>query len=219
MTVDDLELINIRPFYCRAETWPWKSITTDAGRFAVENPGYIDMPDVSSWFDWTAMFDEPFPAGKENRDGKLVSVNFKSVFTTACRFMGTDRCLVERPDLRPITKVYLAYNRRLLDTGYRPTLILGDDVAHNIGMMMSPAMWREWIAPEWRRFTELAREYGVECWLHSDGDLREILDEIKALGFSRLYKAEPLPKMLDAYTEAGGCDRDYPEPIWEGNIV
>lgn len=216
MRVHDIELINIRPVYCKAETWPWNSVWTPAGRFAVDPPGVIEMPKVADWFNWSDLITEPFPAGAGNTEGRLVSVNFKSVFTTACRFLGTEQCLIEKPDLSPITDAYIEYNRRLLEEfgDFCPTLIVGDDVAHNGGMLMSPATWREWIAPEWRRFTDLAREYEGECWLHSDGDIHEILGDIKALGFTKIYSAEALPAMVEAYGAAGGCDRDFPEPIW-----
>jgi len=72
-------------------------------------------------------------------------------------------------------------------------LRLGDDVAAQQGMLMSPGMWRQWLKPRLARVIEAARSVkpDILIWYHSDGDCRAIIPELIELGVDILNPVQP----------------------------
>ncbi|MCL2352594.1 MAG: hypothetical protein FWC55_08700 [Firmicutes bacterium] len=52
----------------------------------------------------------------------------------------------------------------------------GEDLGMQTGPMLSPALFRRYILPSYRRLIEPAREKGVLIQMHSDGDIRLLAD-------------------------------------------
>ncbi len=69
----------------------------------------------------------------------------------------------------------------------------GDDVGMQDRLMMSPKMWREWLKPCWRRVIAAAKDVNPEilAWYHSDGDVREIIEDLIEIGFDILNPVQP----------------------------
>ena len=72
-------------------------------------------------------------------------------------------------------------------------LILGDDVSSQHGMVMSPALWRRYLKPRMARIIAEAREIqpDLPVFYHSDGDCREIIDELIEIGVTVLNPVQP----------------------------
>ena len=71
-----------------------------------------------------------------------------------------------------------------------------DDVATNNGPLISPASYEQIFLPEVRRMVEAFRAAGVKrVGMHSDGDLRPILDGLVDAGISILNPVEPRANM------------------------
>ena len=52
----------------------------------------------------------------------------------------------------------------------------GEDIAFKTGPLISPAMFKEFIAPSYKRTVEFAKAHGVDIfWVDSDGDLRQLM--------------------------------------------
>ncbi|MGD9497018.1 MAG: uroporphyrinogen decarboxylase family protein [Armatimonadota bacterium] len=68
-----------------------------------------------------------------------------------------------------------------------------DDVGMQDRLMMSPAMWREWLKPRWRRVVRAAKEVNPDilAWYHSDGDVREVIEDLIEIGFDILNPVQP----------------------------
>ena len=66
-----------------------------------------------------------------------------------------------------------------------------DDLAYGTGLLCSPAVFREFVFPVYRRMGEVCRERGLSYVFHSDGDLRPVLDDLIACGFQGLHPLEP----------------------------
>jgi uroporphyrinogen decarboxylase len=49
---------------------------------------------------------------------------------------------------------------------------------------MSPATFRRHLCPGYERMCQLAREAGAETYMHSDGHILELFDDLMAAGFS-----------------------------------
>lgn len=53
-----------------------------------------------------------------------------------------------------------------------------EDLGMQIGPMLSPAMFRKYIKPSYRRLMKPARDAGAVIHMHSDGDIRTLADDL-----------------------------------------
>lgn len=72
-------------------------------------------------------------------------------------------------------------------------LQVGDDVAMQDRMLMSPGMWRELIKPRLARVIRAARDINPEIpvWYHSDGAISPIIDDLIEVGVTVLNPVQP----------------------------
>ena len=57
-----------------------------------------------------------------------------------------------------------------------------EDLGMQVGPMLSPALFRKYIKPSYQRLMTLARDAGYVIHMHSDGDLRDLIDDILDAG-------------------------------------
>jgi hypothetical protein len=179
---------NIVPRQFSPIPWGWtnKTVPSDVVGLPskltfVEKPlGEIRMPSLVEHFDWTSFVIEDFKKGK-----LFGTQNFKSIFTTAARFLGYERLLAEMPSLHRITDGFLEWNDRLLETiGDKLSyFMIGDDIAGNDGLFMDVRDFESWILPNYLRLLEKAKSFCFEWIFHSDGDIYEILPLLRDAGF------------------------------------
>ncbi|MGC9317861.1 MAG: uroporphyrinogen decarboxylase family protein [Armatimonadota bacterium] len=69
----------------------------------------------------------------------------------------------------------------------------GDDIGMQDRLMMSPQMWREWLKPRWRKVIRAAKDVNPDilAWYHSDGDVREVIEDLIEIGFDILNPVQP----------------------------
>jgi uroporphyrinogen-III decarboxylase len=88
---------------------------------------------------------------------------------------------VERPEavrglLGRLTDTWLEYIERLAPFAREiDALFMFDDWGTQSAAMISPAMWREFFLPEYRRFAAACHAKGLHFWLHSCGKVTELL--------------------------------------------
>lgn len=72
-------------------------------------------------------------------------------------------------------------------------LRLGDDVGTQHGMMLSPATWRAFLKPRLASIIAVARRErpGIPVFYHSDGDVREVIDDLIEVGVTILNPVQP----------------------------
>jgi len=72
-------------------------------------------------------------------------------------------------------------------------LALDDDVGMPGTMMISPAIWREFLGPRLARIIETARAHqpGLRVAYHSDGHIEPILDDLVDLGVNAINPVQP----------------------------
>jgi hypothetical protein len=167
--------INVIPRQTKRIPWGWENVTVGPYTYVSKPRGDIAMPHLFDYFDWdTFVF--------EGQSGPLATTNFKSIFTTAARFLGYEKLLMEQPDLTPIAEEFLEWNEALLSRHHVSLYILGDDIAYNNGLFMSPSTFVSWLLPHYKRMFEQARRHGCTVLFHSDGDIAEITDILKDAG-------------------------------------
>lgn len=71
---------------------------------------------------------------------------------------------------------------------------LGDDVATQTGMMISPAMWRKYLKPRYAKMFEAFKKANpnIKLCYHSCGNLSAIVDELIEIGLDVLNPIQPL---------------------------
>ncbi|MCZ2075173.1 MAG: hypothetical protein HUU41_05380 [Bryobacteraceae bacterium] len=97
--------------------------------------------------------------------------------------------LIENPDLawelmRRVTDFYIAMLERVMRAaGERIDLIwTSDDIAHQHGILMSPRMWSNLVAPHHERLNRLVHELGARVMYHSCGAVRPFIPALIDIG-------------------------------------
>ena len=91
----------------------------------------------------------------------------------------------EEPRLWDLIERLEAFNheiiRRYLDIGV-DLVTFPEDLGMQSGPMLSPADFRKYIKPSYARMMQSARDRGVPIHMHSDGDIRLLVDDIVDAG-------------------------------------
>ena len=145
-------------------------------------------------------------------DGMLAVANVGPLYSGVWRLMGLEACsfaLMELPEL--IEAIFDRVGGLLVDIletcaqkEWVGALSLGDDIAYDKGLMTSPAVFRHYALPYFRRIGALARRYGKPLVYHSDGNVLPVIEDlIEDVGISALHPIES--KAMDI----GQMKRDY----------
>ena len=101
--------------------------------------------------------------------------------------------------------------RRVMDAvGDRIDLVqFNDDLGTQTSLMISPAMFREFLLPHYRRVFGVIRGYGARVFMHSCGAVREALPDLVAAGLDILNPVQTRASGMDAE----GLKRDFGDRI------
>jgi uroporphyrinogen decarboxylase len=80
---------------------------------------------------------------------------------------------------------------RLVDAG-ADFIFLPHDVAFNSGPFIAPSQFAEFVAPYWARLVEHVKERGALAFIHTDGQIMPILDQLVGLGAHCLQSIDPM---------------------------
>ena len=125
---------------------------------------------------------------------------------------------VERPRLahgvlKLVNDYYVTLALRAIEAG-ADGVLPGDDWAWNMGPMMSPAHFREFILPYFKRFVEAAKGTGAYVIKHCDGNVWKLMDMIVESGIDALNPIQP-----DAGMDIGEVKEKYGDRLClAGNI-
>jgi len=170
-----------------------------------KDPDAMSMPHhleyaVKTRADWEALRDrfdpgEPkrFPADWAERcetwrrDGPVLMTQgprSPSLFGFVRELMGPERVLCafcDQPNLiHDMMEVYTDFMvgilPRILDEAPVTTLYFWEDMCYRAGPLISPAMFREFMVPRYKRITDVARGRGIDCiFVDSDGNTEELI--------------------------------------------
>ncbi|HEY3398919.1 MAG TPA: uroporphyrinogen decarboxylase family protein [Armatimonadota bacterium] len=111
----------------------------------------------------------------------------------------------------------LERTRRLLAaSGGRLDMVeYNDDTGGQNGLLLSPAMWRQFLRPRMVEFIGLCREHGARVRYHSCGGVRPIIPDLIEIGVDAL---NPVQTMA-AGMEPAALKRDFGDRItWSGGV-
>jgi uroporphyrinogen decarboxylase len=124
----------------------------------------------------------------------------QTILEMAYTMRGIDRLFLdfyERPDYVRALFEALAERRcfqarRFAQAGV-DVLRIGDDIATQVGLMVGPPMYREWIKPYHARVTAAARDMNpdIQVLYHSDGALTALLPDLIEAGVTAVNPCQP----------------------------
>lgn len=97
------------------------------------------------------------------------------------------------------TDFYLEFFRRILAQVHDlvDSIALADDLGMQSGLMISPEMFKRFVAPRINKFSELARSHDCRLILHSDGNIRSIIPQLIDIGVDVLDPLQPEAENMD----------------------
>ena len=99
-----------------------------------------------------------------------------------------------------MTDLYIDNVSRVLKAaaGRMDMVYTWDDIAHQRGLIMSPAMWRKHIVPRHQRLNIVIRAFDVRLMYHSCGAIYPLIgDLIRDLGIDVLQSLQPRADDMD----------------------
>ena len=140
--------------------------------------------------------------------GYFVCYDLGGIFERSWGLMGLERFLmdlIQNPEvpcaiMDHMTDLYIENVTRLLDAsaGRVDMVYTWDDIAHQLGLLISPALWHEYLRPRHQRLNAAIRHYDVKIMYHSCGAVyplvRSLIDD---LGIDVLQSLQPRARGMD----------------------
>ncbi len=100
--------------------------------------------------------------------------------------------------LQRVTDIRVAQAERLAAAGV-DSISLNDDIGSQRGMILSPRMWKRWLAPRMQQVIDAVRRVNPHILFryHSDGDYYDVIPTLIAMGVSSLRTVQP--EAMDVY--------------------
>lgn len=123
------------------------------------------------------------------RLGLIAVVQLGATLSYAWRTTGFENLMMALYSDRPFAELILGRTEQrqrrcaeaIADLGFE-VVMFSDDVSGNMGLFISPDLFRELIIPSYRRILEPLIQAGVKVIFHSDGIITPVLDDIIACG-------------------------------------
>ncbi|MGQ9631202.1 MAG: uroporphyrinogen decarboxylase family protein [bacterium] len=141
----------------------------------------------ADWFDFTRV-----PEACKRLEDYAIVAGGPGVFQRVTWLRRMDKVLmdmVEQPEMAAtlmgkLTDFHEAYYSRFLEAGRGgiDILYVTDDYGMQGGLLMSPELWRKFIAGNLRRLVDVAHKYGAKFMLHSCGSVRELIPDLIDIG-------------------------------------
>ena len=132
-------------------------------------------------------------------EGMKLIVNHGPQFQSLFRMMGIEAlsvALVENPALvgaiaEKVGELSVNIVESLLQRDWVGGIWYGDDMGYTGGLIVSPAVLRQYVFPYFKRMGDLCRQYDKLFILHSDGKLVQVMDDFIDCGFQAIHPNEP----------------------------
>ena len=141
----------------------------------------------------------------------VTSYHFSCLFERAYILRGFENALIDfllNPEfmeelLDKISGFHVELAKRYIKTGVNCGRIV-DDYGSQLGLMMSPDTWRQFIKPRLAKIVAVYKNAGLPVILHSCGDVSSIVPDIIEIGIDVLNPVQPNVMDLEALVENHG---------------
>ncbi|RPI92939.1 MAG: hypothetical protein EHM39_13220, partial [Chloroflexi bacterium] len=174
-----------------------------------------DIDRIVTWPDarsphWTVGVSERARDLHHNTDYFVIArmVTSHGIFQTACDLRGTAELMLDMATnedfafylIRRVTETINGLLKGYLQAAGDAVELIelpGDDYASNENLLISPAMFRQFIKPGLRQLVTTIKEHNpnLKIMLHSDGRVDKLLPEFIGLGVDVLHPLEPVPAL------------------------
>jgi uroporphyrinogen decarboxylase len=129
---------------------------------------------------------------------KVVALSGK-IYTLSWMLMGFEafsEALLTQPALaesvvRKVAAIQLQALTEVLNLPHVEAVWAVDDIAHTQGTIISPALLRKYIFPWYREIAGRCHEAGKLFFMHSDGNLTSVMEDLIDLGLDALHPIDP----------------------------
>jgi len=160
-----------------------------------------EPPDPLAERDWETtkkQFEE------DKKEGKLARAGGGSMFHRLCFLRGFENLMIDiatdSPALHELINMVFQYNikqvEKLLEIGAN-MIHFGDDLGIQNRLPMSPEHFRKYLGPCYARIFGACRKAGAHVYLHTDGNILEIMEDLIEYGVT-ILNPEDYPNGLDA---------------------
>jgi uroporphyrinogen decarboxylase len=150
------------------------------------------------------------PLIKANAHRYLLVKFSYSLFERAWSLRGMENLLmdmVQNPSfVHELLDFITDYNLKLIDhiSQYDVDgIYFGDDWGYQLGMLMSPDMWRTFIKPRIKRLYDQTHELEWDVFIHSCGNISAVLDDLVEIGLNVFNPFQPevidIEEVIDRY--------------------
>ena len=182
---------------CFLENFPWWGWHNLPPEYSEEDaPDFIpDTIDYGS-YEW---FADSVRYLREHTDAYILVEIWTSDFEKAYNARGIQNFLADmagEPEFAKrlldfITEKNLTFLRKIVQTPGIDGVLLGNDWGSQRDMLMSPETWRKLLAPGAKREYDVIREAGLDVWVHSCGNIRQIIPDLIEMGVDVLNPVQP----------------------------
>lgn len=117
-------------------------------------------------------------------------------FEEFCMYIYEQPLLVEKL-FETICSTQLEMIKKALQYDTVGAVWIGDDLAFSTSLMISPQHFRKYLFPWFKEIGKACREKNVPLYLHSDGKIDDVIDDIIDCGFCAIHPIEP--KAMDIW--------------------
>lgn len=172
-----------------------------------EDPGLVDD------FDWPDP--EKFISREECRkvvedapgDKAILGVLWSAHFQDTCAAFGMETALVKmmtEPEMykavnRKILNFYLKANEIFFEStkGKIHSVLIGNDMGSQTGLMLSPKLIREFVIPGARELVAQAKSFGLKVLYHSCGAINEVIPDLIDIGVDVVHPIQALAAKME----------------------
>ena len=167
----------------------------DLGEFIAEMPN----PDDPSYFEGAAKTRRAHP------DQFLVGVGFFCFYERLWTIRGMSNLLEDfllEPEsvarlVAAVRDYHLKVIRRFGEAGV-DAFYTSDDMGTQTGLFFSPNVFRTFLKPAYAALIAEAHRHGMQFWLHTCGDVTEIVDDLIEIGLDVLHPIQPFAMDAEA---------------------
>ena len=179
-------------------------------------PGFFEDyedPDTVTDFDWPDPAKYISPAEcKAVVDAApegyaVMGVLWSAHFQDTCAAFGMEAALMKMltdPDMykavdEKIVQFYLKANEIFFEAtkGRLHAVLIGNDLGSQTGLMLSPALIREFVIPGAKRLIAQAKSYGLKVVYHSCGSIYDVIDDLIEAGVDVVHPIQALAKGME----------------------
>jgi len=147
-------------------------------------------------------FDDIKKAMEKIGDEKAIIIRLRDVFSQPRDLMGFEDFMIgfyTMPDVvERLMEISVEYNTRLAKNARElggEIIVVGDDIADNSGLLISPEMYRTMVLPHFKKLIQNFKKLGFYVIKHTDGNIMSVIEDLIDTGIDCIDPIDPLAGM------------------------